>query len=400
MTHHFAFIGRDGAGHVNPTLPLVAELVRRGHRVTYAVAAPFAEAVQRAGAAFLALPASDFRHGGRSGQSALRDADTDVVAMIADLLLAHTERELPALREGFAADPPDAICYDSNSLAGAVLAAVLGVPGVQLRPTFAANEHYTPLQEFVPDPGRLANSIEAADARVRAYTLTFGVTGTLGTVLSRVPGDLDIVFVPRQFQYHGDTFGDRHVFVGPSEHERAESGDWLPPSSPAGLLFISLGTLMNRDPGFFRLCIEAFADTDRQVAMAVGDRIDRAELGAVPANFDVRPFFPQLDVLKHARVFVTHAGMNSTMEAVLNEVPTVSVPQMPEQWANARRLDELGLGVTLGEQTAEALRRAASEVDGDEPTRKNLAEMATLFRSAGGAATAADAVEQLMSRKY
>lgn len=393
MKRHFAFVGRDGAGHVNPTLPVVAELVRRGHRVTYAVGESFAEAVRRAGAQPLVLPVSEFRHGGRSGQSALRDAETDVVAMIVDLLLGHTDLELPALREAFAADPPDAVCYDSNSLAGAMLAAILGVPGVQLRPTFAANQHYTPLQEFVPDRERLAVSLAAADARVRDYTSSFGVTRSLGTILTRIPGDLDVVFVPRQFQYHGDTFGDRYVFVGPSEHDRVEAGTWQPPGGR--LLFVSLGTLMNQNPEFFRLCVEAFADTGWRVAMAVGERVEVAELGAIPANVEVRPYFPQLDVLKHARVFLTHAGMNSTMEAVLNEVPTVAVPQMPEQRANARRLHELGLGVTLAEQSAAELRRTVTELDREETVRKNLAETAALFRAAGGASAAADAVEGL-----
>ncbi|MFG1604613.1 macrolide family glycosyltransferase [Actinoplanes sp. NPDC049265] len=391
---HFAFVGRDGAGHVNPVLPVVAELVGRGHRVTYAVGAPFAEAVRRAGATCLVLPAAEFRHGGRSGQSALRDTTTDVVAMIADLLLAHTDRELPVLREAFAADPPAAVCYDTNSLAGAMLADLEKVPGVQLRPTFAANEHYTPLQEFVPDPGRLAESMAAADERVRAYTATFGVTRTLGTVLTRSPGELDVVFVPKEFQYAGDTFDDRHVFVGPSEHQRVDAADWEPPAPGTRLLFVSLGTLMNRNPEFFRTCVEAFAGTAWQVAMAVGDHVD---LGAVPANIEVRPYFPQLEVLKHAAVFVTHAGMNSTMEAVLNQVPTVAVPQMPEQRANARRLHELGLGVTLTEPDPSALRRAVTELERDETTGRNLAAMAERFRAAGGAVRAADAIERLVT---
>ncbi|GLY97753.1 nucleotide disphospho-sugar-binding domain-containing protein [Actinoplanes sp. NBRC 103695] len=256
-----------------------------------------------------------------------------------------------------------------------------------------AAAQYTPLQEFVPDRERLAVSLATADARVREYTSSFGVTRSLGTILTRIPGDLDVVFVPRQFQYHGDTFGDRYVFVGPSEHDRVEAGTWQPPGGR--LLFVSLGTLMNQNPEFFRLCVEAFADTDWQVAMAVGGRVEVAELGTIPGNVEVRPYFPQLDVLKHSRVLVTHAGMNSTMEAVFNEVPTVAVPQMPEQRANARRLHELGLGVTLAGPTAAELRRAVTELDRDETVRKDLAVTAELFRAAGGASAAADAVEGL-----
>ena len=49
---HFAFICLPATGHVNPTLPVVAELVRRGHRVTYDTAAKYASAVESAGAVF------------------------------------------------------------------------------------------------------------------------------------------------------------------------------------------------------------------------------------------------------------------------------------------------------------------------------------------------------------
>lgn len=49
---HIAFICLPAAGHVNPTLPVVSELVRRGHRVTYATAEKYAKSVESAGAAF------------------------------------------------------------------------------------------------------------------------------------------------------------------------------------------------------------------------------------------------------------------------------------------------------------------------------------------------------------
>lgn len=54
---HIAFICLPAAGHVNPTLPVVAELVRRGHRVTYATSAKYADAVESVGAVF--LPSGD-----------------------------------------------------------------------------------------------------------------------------------------------------------------------------------------------------------------------------------------------------------------------------------------------------------------------------------------------------
>src|SRR5687767_5428440 len=45
------------SGHINPGLPIVRELVRRGHRVRWYTTPKFKEAVERAGAAYVA-----FRH--------------------------------------------------------------------------------------------------------------------------------------------------------------------------------------------------------------------------------------------------------------------------------------------------------------------------------------------------
>lgn len=47
---HIAFVSPAGYGHVNPTLPLVTELVGRGHRVTYATGRSLVPTVEPTGA--------------------------------------------------------------------------------------------------------------------------------------------------------------------------------------------------------------------------------------------------------------------------------------------------------------------------------------------------------------
>jgi MGT family glycosyltransferase len=147
------------------------------------------------------------------------------------------------------------------------------------------------------------------------------------------------------------------------------------------------------------MCLEAFAGTDWQVAMAIGDRITESELGEIPGNVEVRPFFPQIDVLRHADVFLSHTGMNSTMEALYFEVPIVAFPLQPEQEANARRVQDLGLGRRL---PADALspgliRTVIADVSNNQEIRRNLETMGRRVRSAGGATAAVDAIEQFMS---
>ena len=56
MARHALFVALAGHGHVTPTLPLVEELVQRGHRVAYATAVDFADVVTGAGAQWVELP--------------------------------------------------------------------------------------------------------------------------------------------------------------------------------------------------------------------------------------------------------------------------------------------------------------------------------------------------------
>jgi UDP:flavonoid glycosyltransferase YjiC (YdhE family) len=50
MLRRLLFVTLAGYGHVTPTLPLVEELLRRGHRVDYAIGAEHGAAVANAGA--------------------------------------------------------------------------------------------------------------------------------------------------------------------------------------------------------------------------------------------------------------------------------------------------------------------------------------------------------------
>jgi MGT family glycosyltransferase len=96
-------------------------------------------------------------------------------------------------------------------------------------------------------------------------------------------------------------------------------------------------------------------------------------------------------------MFLTHSGMNSTMESLVAEVPMVSVPQMAEKAANGRRVEELGLGRRLPtEPTADVLCETVDAVADDLSIRANLTEMAKVIREAGGA-PAADALERLFT---
>lgn len=192
---------------------------------------------------------------------------------------------------------------------------------------------------------------------------------------------------------------DREVytFVGPALDRRPHQEQWPEPERP--LLVVSLGSAYNDRPGFFRDVIAAMDGLDWQVAMSIGPHVDPADLGEVPGTVEVRSWLPQLSALRHASAFVTHAGMGGCSEGLYQGVPMVAVPQAVDQFGNAARLAELGVGEHLPaeEVTPQRLREAILRVSGSPEVARRCRELRAATRAAGGARAAADILESLLT---
>jgi len=207
---------------------------------------------------------------------------------------------------------------------------------------------------------------------------------------------LNIVFLPKEFQPDGETFDpQRFLFVGPSIQPRPDNSHF-PVEQLQGrtTLYISLGTVFNNQATFYNLCFAAFKDEPWQVVLSIGEQVDPATLDPIPANFIVRPHVPQLEVLQYTSLFVTHCGMNSTMESLYYGVPLVGLPQQPEQMMTARRIQELGLGTALdmNKLTVEQLQATVKAALANADYRANAQAMQQHVRNAGGYQRAADAI--------
>jgi MGT family glycosyltransferase len=367
----------------------VQELVGRGHRVSYATGEKFADVVTSAGATY--VPTSSTMP---SASMPIDDFGVEVVAQVMNHLAVDARANAPMLLSRFQEDRPDAVCYDSMSVIGRILAANLGLPDIMLVPNLAFNDSFSLLNESAT-PSFDHPAVREAVRSMRWLAAEFDLAAHAGHPFLNPPASLNIVCIPREFQIAGDTFDERYRFVGPSVDARGHGDDWRPPANGSPLVFVSLGTMFNDHPDFFRMCVEAFADSSWNVAMAIGEQTDPAALGDIPRNVEVRAYFPQVSVLEHAAAFVSHAGMGSTMESLYFGVPLVAVPQIPEQEMNASRAEELGLGRVLDAATvtAEQLRATVDDASGDALIRANLEAMRDRVRGAGGAVAAADAIE-------
>lgn len=107
----------------------------------------------------------------------------------------------------------------------------------------------------------------------------------------------------------------------------------------------------------------------------------------------------QLRVLGEASVFLTHCGMNSVSESIWCGVPMVLAPQQSEEGRWPGGLRSWG-GLRLERRGPAAIRSAVEEVLAQrEAYRRAIEPLAAGFRAAGGAARAAEKIEETIARK-
>jgi calicheamicin 4-deoxy-4-thio-alpha-D-digitoxosyltransferase len=395
---HVAFFSFPAYAHVAPTLPVAAELVRRGHRVTFSVADRFADRVAATGAEVLGYESTfPWASGPDDG-----DGPDRALRLMLNFL-AEGIAPLDSAARRFADDRPDLFVHDlAGSETARLLARKWDRPIAQTCPTFATNEIFR-----MNDAQAATSSVPSPPVDLEHPDLLAFVRRSrellarhdLSTVdINGFGGDFgpNLVFLPQQFQVQGETFGDRYRFIGPCFDEAADGGTWTPPASGLPVVLISLGTSHSAGQAeFFRTCVRALAGQPWHVVLTLGTWVPPAELGSLPDNVEAHPFVPHPAVLRHARVFVTHAGMGSVMESLFYDVPMVAVPHHIDQRVIAGQIEDLGLGRTVARAglTEQHLRTVVGQVATDELIRVRVSRMRQHVRTAGGAAGGADAVE-------
>ncbi|MGH3429592.1 MAG: macrolide family glycosyltransferase [Mycobacteriales bacterium] len=401
MTYHIAFLPIPAHGHVLPTLAVVEEMVRQGHRVTYLTTEEFAEAAASAGADVVRYDST------WSAPAILPNPTTaDDAARMRLMLLAESIATVPKAELRFADDLPDGLVYDTATAPAArMLARKWNRPAVQMFTGIASNECFSIAKVLARRFPELGISLDHPSVReYHRKLLEFLQTHRMSAVppehfLISTEG-LSLVFQPKAFHIAGGSFDGRYAFVGPCLADRRFTNEWCPPPNVRSVVLISLGTLYNHQEEFFRMCMRAFTGLSWHVVIAIGYRVMLTDLGPVPPNIEVHQRVPQLAVLRHARVFVSHVGMGSTMESLYFGTPIVAVPQTPEQDAVARRVEDLGLGrrISPAELSADGLRDAVLAVAADEAMLKRVRQMQRHVRDAGGPIRAVKEIEAFLGR--
>jgi MGT family glycosyltransferase len=371
-------------GHTNPTIPVVQELANRGHEVWYYSFSTFKERIESAGARFIGcdeylpeLRPEDEKKIGKDFAA--------LIEMVVDTTISLDNKVCRELQEF----KPDCIVSDSICFWGKLFAAKLNIPYICSTTTFAFNKYTAKLMKR--GFGEIIRAILGMPRINKKIELLKANGYKVKNFISIIQNDNDtntVVYTSKEFQPMSETFSDEYAFVGPSIIDvQAEESN-----VERKTVYISLGTVLNKNNSFYLNCIKALKECDVDVIMSVGEKTEISELGEIPANFEVKDKVDQIGVLKKSHVFLTHCGMNSVNESLYYGVPMVLFPQHSEQALVAERTAELGAGLKLKGNKPELIKYAIEQVLNNDAYKENANKISKSFKAAGGAKRAADKI--------
>ncbi len=203
------------------------------------------------------------------------------------------------------------------------------------------------------------------------------------------------------YLYPGEIDYPRAEPLGPSWHNlqasvRSTDPDWeLPPrlaEREGPLVYLSLGSLGSADVSLMEKLVAELAGAPYRVIVSKGPQADEYELAD---NMVGEEFLPQTAILPQVDLVITHGGNNTVTESLFFGRPMVVLPLFWDQYDNAQRVDETGLGIrldTYGHDGAE-LTGAIDRLLGDEALSARLASMSRELRAFEGTRRAADLIE-------
>ncbi|KAB2346561.1 glycosyltransferase [Actinomadura rudentiformis] len=382
----FLFAVPPLTGHINPTVAVAAELVKRGHRVAWVGHPGSLEPLLRPGSRVYPAVSEAFTarlQAGREERLKLR-GPAALKFLWEEFLVPLGHTMMPGVEAAIGRFRPDVVVSDQQVLAAPVAARLSGLPWVTSATTSA---------EFTRPLAAMPLVEEWVRDQIGAFQLHYGIEDLLDL---RFSDHLVLVYSTGALIGDVSFFPEHFAFVGPALERPREGGfpwEWLETGRRPAVL-VSLGTV-NGAAGarFFQVAADAVRDMDLQAVFV-------APAGMVPdppPNVLVRDHVPQLPLLERMSAVVSHGGHNTVCETLANGLPLVVAPIRDDQPVIARQVEEAGAGVTVRFTRVRAaeLRDALGRVLADESYRSAAGRIRDSFTAAGGAAQAAERLEKL-----
>jgi len=372
---HFGVLSFTGTGHLNPLIALSQQLRCRGHKVTFFEKRKIEERVRHAGLDF--VPIRPARSSPRVKITQLHDPTlwqelsalrSNVKRIIGDLEMFLQETPPALARSGV-----NALIVNEIALTGPTIAEICGLPyfiiSTSVPHSFGWGGHPWRLEWPSHWIRRVHGAwLEISALRMRGpiqsaldrYRQSAGL-GPVRKMRRAFPELAQITQLPQCLDLPRAALPETFHYTGPFVKRAARPKVEFPWNRIDGrpIIYASLGTTRNVRPAVFRLIAEACQDFDLQLVISLGNRACPTMFADLPGKPLVVRYAPQLELLRLARIVITHGGSNTVFEALLEGKSMLVIPIAHDQPALAARLARLKIAevVPVGAVTTKRLRR-------------------------------------------
>jgi zeaxanthin glucosyltransferase len=416
------FLSLPLTGHLNPMTALARKLQSRGHKIVF-MGVPDTEPVVRAADLdFVPFGENEYP----PGSAATRWGP---VANLHGLdVIRYTARELtPGLIKAafehlpgkIAATGVDALILDTAYRLIEIVPMHLGLPYVQIWNVLHFDSSgSTPLALYSwpheTSQEDLARNVDGLKILgeiherimpiAQSYAERNGLEIDWSNPAATVSKLAVITQTPKEFDFPIPDLPPQFHYAGPFHDNEGREPVPFPWEKLSGkpLIYASMGTLVNGLNHVYGAILEAVgAFPEMQVVLSIGKNFTPGDLGPVPSNTIVVPIAPQIELLKRAALCITHAGLNTALEALAQGVPMVAIPVGYDQPGVAARIAYHGVGefVEVGNLTARHLSEVIAKVTANRNYRDKARWFQKVIAKARGLDLAADIIERVFGKR-
>lgn len=417
----------DAQGHTSPMLFIAAELVRRGHQVTFITGTQFRAAVEKTGATFAGFSAAAeidkalLVSPERLALQGLEQVKYDLKHLVIDTI-ADQYATLQKVLAQYGDD--QAVVLTESGFYG-VAPALHGAPGIRAKAYIVVGTVPLMLSSIDTAPGGMGLPPDSTpEGRTRNAAQTtffkqtlFGDTQALyAQELARLGATESASFIFETMAVHADKYLQLSVeelsykrsdlpahidFIGalPSPPSDAQLPDWWQDVLDAEqVVVVTQGTVANSD--FSHLIaptLEALADLPLLVVAATGSS---AVPEHVPANARVAKFVPFVDLLPHTSILVSNGGYAGTQQALSFGVPMVLAGETEDKIEGNARTAYTGAAINLKTQrpTVAAIREAVQQILANTSYRQHAQRLQAEYAQLDPYASIADTIVEFDSK--
>lgn len=389
----FVFVVPPLTGHVNPTLSIGFELLKRGHHVAWISLDKNLNTRLPEGGELLLIQYDQTDEEKRESEKYLDIISKKVVYGIDSVKFLYEDVLIPLNRHSYNGIvallkeyQPDMVIGDHQLFAAAIAAKILGLP-------------YT---TSVTAPAAIKIMDELPKVHEWEVNKILELQKELGITENRSLATSDLLtLVLTSSHFFGEMELPSHYqFTGPVLTERRISCEfnWDKFKNKTNKkILVSIGTTFDHDhkKAFFQKVVDAFKEEDLTVVVVSDPQL----FEQWPDNFMVYQQVPQLDLLPHLDGVVCHGGHNTVSETLSNGLPLVVIPIAYDQSHVAGRVVRTNAGERLNFNRFKAghLRDAVHQILNNPAYREAARVVRQSFIDAGGTVTAASLLEKTLA---